>query len=134
MQVWPAPRYASLERPWIDKWHAALVARGAVADVTAETRLTRLLPPMGNAAPQPAPCNRTGVRSHDWLLCGLPAPPCLVLSIGIGGEWDFEEAAAARGCEVHAFDPTVALHALHRRQWSHVEKRHPGRVHFHYIG
>ena len=38
-------------------------------------------------------------------------------AIGIGGDWEFELLALARGCEVHAFDPTLALrdqqHRLH---------------------
>lgn len=134
--VWPTPVYAAFERPWIHAWQKRLVQSGEPADVNAATRLARLLPEMGVAVPPPAPCNRTGTRSHDWLLCATPLPPspCLVFSIGIGGEWAFEEAAAARGCTVHAFDPTAALLPLHRRQWHALEKRAPGLVHFHYIG
>ena len=53
---------------------------------------------------------------HKWLACPpLEAQDCLMISIGIGMEWDFELQLAARGCEVHAFDPTIGLHAAHRQ-------------------
>jgi hypothetical protein len=32
---------------------------------------------------------------------------CLVYGIGISDNWDFEKAMAKKGCEVHAFDPTI---------------------------
>ncbi|XP_037078395.1 uncharacterized protein LOC119099364 [Pollicipes pollicipes] len=32
-------------------------------------------------------------------------PGCLVYSLGVGPEMEFERAMAGRGCEVHAFDP-----------------------------
>eukprot|EP00316_Scyphosphaera_apsteinii_P011794 CAMPEP_0119326450 /NCGR_PEP_ID=MMETSP1333-20130426/68439_1 /TAXON_ID=418940 /ORGANISM="Scyphosphaera apsteinii, Strain RCC1455" /LENGTH=430 /DNA_ID=CAMNT_0007334763 /DNA_START=130 /DNA_END=1419 /DNA_ORIENTATION=+ len=74
-------------------------------------------------------CSR---RSGDWTLClgGARAqPPCLVVSIGIGGEWDFEVDAAQRGCQVHAFDPTIALRGVHE----HFAKNNKG-ITFHYVG
>jgi len=52
-----------------------------------------------------------------------------VVSIGIGGVWDFEEHAAQRGCEVHAFDPTIALRATHERFVQNYAN-----IHFHYVG
>ncbi|KAF0313206.1 Methyltransferase-like protein 24 [Amphibalanus amphitrite] len=37
----------------------------------------------------------------------LGQPGCLVYSIGINNEWSFDRAAAALGCEVHSFDPSM---------------------------
>ena len=41
------------------------------------------------------------------------AERCLVVSIGLGGTFFFEDGLAALGCEVHAFDPTISLRAKH---------------------
>ncbi|KAJ1444702.1 methyltransferase domain-containing protein [Pelagophyceae sp. CCMP2097] len=40
---------------------------------------------------------------------GSKGEPCLVYSIGIRKDWTFDLAAAAAGCEVHSFDPTIGL-------------------------
>jgi len=51
---------------------------------------------------------------------------CLVYGIGIADSWEFEKAMARHGCEVHAFDPTIAkpptdesktLPNLHFHRW-----------------
>lgn len=50
---------------------------------------------------------------------------CLVYGVGIADNWDFEKAMARKGCEVHAFDPTIAkpptneknLPNLHFHRW-----------------
>ncbi|XP_037078450.1 uncharacterized protein LOC119099412 [Pollicipes pollicipes] len=34
---------------------------------------------------------------------------CLVYSVGVGADWSFERQMAARGCEVHLFDPTAPM-------------------------
>ena len=47
---------------------------------------------------------------------------CLVYSFGVRADWDFDEAAAALGCEVHSFDPTV------------TPERVPDGITFHRIG
>ena len=62
-------------------------------------------------APQPVGCVRTG-RRQDWAACQLQ-PPCTVFSIGVGDEWNFEQLVLEQGCEVHSFDPTIALHKKH---------------------
>jgi hypothetical protein len=68
--------------------------------------------------------DRSGVCSSDanvtgttWHVCEdlLPSAghACTALSIGIGGDWFFEQALRRRGCRVHGFDPTVALRSRH---------------------
>lgn len=50
---------------------------------------------------------------------------CLVYGVGIADNWEFEKAMARHGCEVHAFDPTIAkpptdepsLTNLHFHRW-----------------
>ena len=65
----------------------------------------------------PDDCAAVGSKKpHEWRLCGV-TPPCLVISIGVGGDWAFEIAAARTGCETHALDPTRALLQRHNRQW-----------------
>ncbi|XP_070552272.1 probable methyltransferase-like protein 24 [Ptychodera flava] len=64
-----------------------------------------------------------------WDICfepkiGLNSTDCLVYSVGIGYEWSFDEAMAAYGCDVIAFDPSM-------KQQSH---RHSKRVLFQNFG
>jgi len=33
---------------------------------------------------------------------------CLIYSFGLSNDWSFEEAMAALGCKVRAFDPTIS--------------------------
>ena len=84
-----------------------------------------------------------------WTICGNRKvysnshddPPhetccsCLMLSIGIGGEWDYEKFVMKRRCHVHAFDPTVVLLQKHKKQFAAIrnESRN-GRLHFHNLG
>lgn len=63
----------------------------------------------------------------------LEPPGCLLVSIGIGMEWDFELQVAARGCEVHAFDPTVALNGAHAQAAATFKKTYP-KLHYHFRG
>lgn len=50
---------------------------------------------------------------------------CLVYGVGIADNWEFEKDMARNGCEVHAFDPTIAkppteepsLKNLHFHRW-----------------
>lgn len=69
----------------------------------------------------------------EWALCDDLKPPCLVFSFGIGNNWQFDLAAAARGCEVHSFDPTPELRKKHERNVA--KYAHAGvKLHFHYLG
>ena len=60
---------------------------------------------------------RTDV-SNGWHVCFDVIKPktaaCRVVSIGLGGEFEFEDEMTKLGCEVHAFDPTVELQEKHR--------------------
>lgn len=55
---------------------------------------------------------------------------CLAFSIGIGNHWEFEDALVSKGCEVHAFDPTLTLLEKHHR---HVRNA-SSLLQFHYVG
>ena len=55
-----------------------------------------------------------------------PTEGCLAVSIGIGGNWGFEDSLADAGCDVHAFDqarcssrtcPTVPTTSSRRSTW-----------------
>ena len=85
-------------------------------------------------AAEPELClgERAKPRAFPWLACGLVPLPrdCLVISIGIGGEWAFEDALVKAGCEVHAFDPTSDLRASHE---AHA-RAGDAKLHFHYVG
>lgn len=76
------------------------------------------------------PTNR---RDSEWLLCDDVQPPCLVFSVGIGNLWQFDLAAAERGCEVHSFDPTPELHSKHLRNVHEYRRAHRN-INFHYLG
>jgi len=57
--------------------------------------------------------------SNGWHVCYDVIQPhstaCRVVSIGLGGEFEFEDEMTKLGCEVHAFDPTVELQATHAK-------------------
>ena len=79
-----------------------------------------------------------GTRDADsWHVCYDDWQPwktgCLGISVGIGGEWGFEDGLAQQaGCDVYAFDPTEGLVARHKMHASDPEQR--GRVHFEAAG
>ena len=74
-------------------------------------------PPLHQACAVQMPVDANGSSVGDWSVCcatstsdvGKRLDPCVVVSIGIGGTWLFEDALAYAGCEVHAFDPTIEL-------------------------
>ena len=80
------------------------------------------------------------VAETMWRTCASAARPvsaavsssggCLVVSVGIGGEWAFEDALVKAGCEVHAFDPTSDLRASHE---AHA-RAGDAKLHFHFVG
>ena len=74
--------------------------------------------------------NEVAFGGTRWHMCQAPQPPapCVVVSIGIGGEWEFESGLRDKGCEVHAFDPTIGLREAHA---SFAAKRG---IHFHFLG
>ena len=86
---------------------------------------------------EPPGCiGRRGVARNErfrWLACKIRRPNCLVVSIGVGNEWDFELVALELGCEVHAFDPTVGLLQEHNRTANIIRRTYPG-LHFHFLG
>ena len=65
-------------------------------------------------------CNASGVLQGD---------ACTVVSIGIGGFWQMEQALVDAGCTVHAFDPTEMFRNSHTK-YAHGKSR----LHFHYAG
>ena len=73
------------------------------------------------------------LNESEWLLCDDVQPPCLVFSVGIGNHWQFDLAAASRGCEVHSFDPTPELRSKHERNVRYY-RQHNLNIHFHYLG
>ena len=52
-------------------------------------------------------------RRDDLVEWHPPTEGCLAVSIGIGGNWGFEDSLADAGCDVHAFDPTWELWRSH---------------------
>jgi len=58
-----------------------------------------------------------------WPVCdedlkSLRSSDCLAYSVGIGGDFSFDDQVAERGCNVHSFDPTTRL------MGAHVEHNH----------
>lgn len=53
-------------------------------------------------------CQNT-TTGGTWPICldNVDFSDCLVYSIGIDTDWRFDALLGARGCEVHAFDPTI---------------------------
>lgn len=80
-------------------------------------------------APQPEGC-AFGKRGMDWIACQLK-PPCTVFSVGVGDEWNFEQLVLEQGCEVHSFDPTIALRKKHEAKAAALSAKYGGRLHFH---
>ena len=100
-------------------------------------------PELRRACATQMPVFANGSSVGDWSVCcaalrrsssaGLSPDPCLVASIGIGGQWLLEDALAYAGCTVHAFDPTIKLRASHEAHASAM--RSAGfRTHFHFEG
>jgi hypothetical protein len=100
-------------------------------------------PELRHACATQMPVFANGSSVGDWSVCcaalrrsssaGLSPDPCLVASIGIGGQWLLEDALAYAGCTVHAFDPTIKLRASHEAHASAM--RSAGfRTHFHFEG
>ncbi|CAL4067937.1 unnamed protein product, partial [Meganyctiphanes norvegica] len=54
----------------------------------------------------------------------FPRNDCIVYSFGINEEWSFDEAMAAKGCQVHSFDPTMEV----------GDHQHSPGVRFHNLG
>ena len=82
-----------------------------------------------------SPLCAAGANTGEWMLCDMPQP-CLVFSVGVGGDWGFEKAAAAAGCETHAFDPTEELKAQHVRTAEAFQrsKTQASNISFHFQG
>ena len=55
------------------------------------------------------------LTAAEYSLCSRPTMPCLAISVGLGGEVEFENALSAIGCEVHGFDPTESLRLAHSK-------------------
>ncbi|CAG5125761.1 unnamed protein product, partial [Candidula unifasciata] len=62
------------------------------------------------AAPVRYTC-KTPKKVGNWVICQdepyTIQPPCLVYSFGINREYQFDDAMAKMGCEVHMFDPSM---------------------------
>ena len=77
-----------------------------------------------------------GTRDADsWHVCYDGWRPwvdgCTGVSIGIGGEWSFEDGLAQRiGCRLWAYDPTEQLAASHSKHAEMVSTHYGGRMKF----
>jgi FkbM family methyltransferase len=102
---------------YLKKW--AAVVNGRERNITCRN----------SSVPRPARLRRTGYGTRDadsWHVCYDDWQPwktgCVGVSIGIGGEWGFEDGLAQQvGCKVYAFDPTEGLRVPHER---HVKLNH----------
>ena len=80
-----------------------------------------------------------GTRDADsWHVCydgWTPVGGCTGISIGIGGEWGFEDGLSQSiGCHVHAYDPTEELASGHMKHANEVSHRFHGRLQFEPVG
>ena len=99
-----------------------------------------LVPPaaaMRDACRVQLPISTNGTALGSWGVCCAmkfppPPEPCVAISIGIGGEWTLEDALAAAGCFVHAFDPTDSLREQHANHALLMPHAH--RLRFYYLG
>ena len=67
-------------------------------------------------------CPNLSVIGGDWPICPSYSPRGLVYSVGIDNIWDFDDACASSGHEVHSFDPTaknLAMHQSHKQTGVH---------------
>ena len=85
--------------------------------------------PSSSATVLHACAGRLNSLETGWPVCdedlqSLRASDCLVYSVGVGGDFSFDDRLADQGCQVHSFDPTTRL--LPR----HLAHSHD-RVHFH---
>merc|ERR1711874_609213 len=55
----------------------------------------------------------------DYIILGKP---CLIYSFGIANDWTFEDFMDYRGCEIHAYDPTVDFPAKRGNNISFYKK------------
>ena len=61
-----------------------------------------------NKRQRPSPMATTSQASCEaW----WPSPRCIAYIVGVGDEWGFPTKAQARGCIIHAYDPTTSLRA-----------------------
>jgi hypothetical protein len=77
--------------------------------------------------------NTNAFESNTYCEAHLPSLPdnesCAVFAIGIGNGWSYARYAAAKGCQVHAFDPTLELRGDHHRVAKTIHD-----VRFHFAG
>ena len=67
--------------------------------------------PTGDCVDLLQPSAEHGAGDGHWPVCldNFRYEDCLVYSVGVSGDWSFDELMGRRGCEVHSFDPTVDL-------------------------
>ena len=81
-----------------------------------------------------------GTRDADsWHVCYDGWKPwahgCLGVSIGIGGEWGFEDGLVQQvGCRLFAYDPTEELARSHASHAAHISRRFDDRMRFSVVG
>lgn len=128
------------------------MSRGAQADLTSKLKLWAQVV-KGNAmnytcrnasVPQRLlrKKRRSGYGTRDadsWHVCYDGWKPwvdgCTGVSIGIGGEWGFEDGLSQSiGCHVQAYDPTVELADSHRQHAELVSREFNNRLRFEVVG